>query len=70
MISSSVSVQHNFLCKPRQRWWRGEEERLFVLLGRMADAGILSKVWTDYFPYHRFGRVAQQQGGFFCNRFS
>ena len=43
----------NYMCKPKYRWWRGED-RLYRILGRINEAGLNIHIFSKMFPSNRF----------------
>ncbi len=50
---SRMGSHDNYLCKPKYRWWRGED-RLYQILGRINEAGLNIHIFDKMFPFNRF----------------
>ena len=55
-IYSRVVAMDSYLCKPKFRWWRGEEV-IFKHLDTVREVGITDSIWRRTFPYQHLHKA-------------
>ena len=51
-----VVAMDSYLCKPKFRWWRGEEV-IFKHLDTVREVGITDSIWRRTFPYQHLRKA-------------